>query len=427
MSKAAALVLGAGYNAHGLARSCRQASIPCYGFDALRHSPLQWSRLFAARRSATPGATFEQQRAELLLFARSLAEPLVLFTTDERWTVDALTSPDEYQAAGIVTPCRHGAASLLCIDKVAFSDWCGKHGIPTTVSLHFRAGSGWGEFCSKLDEMRFPIIVKPATKGNEQQTLGFSFYQLFDVPGQLRRWLDTLPPEGPAADLIAEQYIEGPVSNLVSLQGYAASGGVVHASQYRKLAQTQGRIGCSNVALIEPVDGQLLETTREILARLDFHGLFDIEFKTAVDEAQSYLIEINPRAGMLNFAAARMGVNLPALAIDDLGYKVAAARRRDGPPPAWIWCNHLAHSIEAIRSGRQNGRKGWIRSAAAQWREPLRGATIVDPMLTWSDPGPIARSAANLMAKAVSHLSERVKKRWSWQPSQFDATPNANA
>ncbi|WP_148080533.1 ATP-grasp domain-containing protein [Roseimaritima ulvae] len=402
MSNVSALIIGSGYNAHGLARSLHAVGVPCYGFDDSAAPLLEKSRLFHDRQLVSSALTFEAKRAALLTWVEQLPNPVVLFPTDERWLVDCLEHSDRYQRAGVVIPCANPQAALLCADKTRFKQWCQQQRVCTAKAIGYGKGDSWPAYQRVVEGMSFPIVVKPTTKGDNQTALGFSFYELFETVPDFLAWADARGSQGPSCDILAEEFIAGPVTSLVSLQGYVDRGGNILASQYRKLSQTEGFLGCGNVAQIEACDAELLRLTKSILGKLGFHGFFDIEFKLSGPRNTPYLIEINPRACMLNFAATRMGCNLPAAAISDMCPELKLELPDVSiPSEPWVWCRHLPHLVDSLRATASVRPVLWASGFAKHWWQPLAGKRRNDPMLMWRDVSPYRNLCGYLLGKAL--------------------------
>ncbi|WP_153556597.1 ATP-grasp domain-containing protein [Roseimaritima sediminicola] len=414
MQKATAFILGSGYNAHGLARSLARVATDCHGFDDDSTGFLHHSRLFCERYSAPHDWSLSQKREAILERIRDIGGPVVLFATDEQWLVDLLSNLAMYQEAGAVIPCLNPSAALLCAHKQHFKLWCHSEEIITAQSAFYNAAqpTNWNTFIQQASELPYPVVVKPSTKGSGQEELGFTFYKKFDSEESFREWAISRNVDDLSCDILVEEFISGPVTSLVSLQGYVDREGQVHAGQYRKLSQTQGMLGCGNVVQIEPCDRELFDTISVVLSKLAFHGFFDAEFKICEKTGKPYLIEINARPCMLNYAATVMGLNLPALAMTDMVPSYNAWRPCSKPRTRkWVWCRHLPHLIDSCTEAYSANSLLFPLSALKAWITPFRFLPTYDPLVSLADPLPILHLSRKLIQQAASRIRAKFATR----------------
>ena len=184
---------------------------------------------------------------------------------------------------------------------------------------------------------------------------------------------------------LVQPFLRGP---LVAVAGVSA-----HGETLCTVHQTARRIyppeaGVSAFAETIPLDHALDERVRDVLARVDFTGIWEAQFIRHDD--RHYLIDLNPRMyGSLGLAVAA-GANLPALLADVL---LDEPRRSCG-----------------YRAGvgfRAEMRELAVLAAAARRRDAGEIASVLRPrprtahaIVSWRDPGPAVLLARRILIRA---------------------------
>jgi D-aspartate ligase len=381
------VVIGSGYNAYGLVRSLGEAGIPSIVISGRTLCPVRYSRY--VRKTwiiSDKGGPSKNNREQILKKLAQLEKPTLFFPTDERWIVELLDHSAEYQKYRAAHPIRSPHITRLCLTKTDFAHWCQENGVLIPRTLNFHLGESWHSFLGDVSELSFPVVVKPNTKGLGDEELGFHFYSIFEDYEKLASWSKRFEDGGPRTAMLAQEFVPGPVENLISMQGYVDRLENVFVSQYVKLRQTKKALGCANSAWIQDCDAETLNLTQDILLKkLRFRGFFDIEFKRHEQNGMLYLIEINPRPGMLNYAATLMGMNLPRIALHDFSenephHLVSQPKLK----PGWLWTKLIDDfflELKDVLTSKPLGSKQ-ILTRMNSWRAPYKHKIVIDPM--WS-------------------------------------------
>lgn len=385
------IIIGGGYNAYGLIRSLGEVGIFPILICGQRISPPKYSRYIScAWIISGNGEPNRRSREQIFNKLDQLNKTGLLIPTDEAWVVELLDYGREYRKYGAVYPfCSHDV-TRLCLGKDEFALWCNKNGVLVPRSINFLTGTDWADFLREVSRLTFPVVVKPKTKGLGDDGLGFNFYRIFYDYKELLLWAERFDQEGPNVTILAQEFIPGPVENLVSLQGYVDNNEKIWASQYVKLRQTQRELGCTNVAVIQNCDDDVIELNNEILLnKLKFRGFFDVEFKRHQENKQLYLIEINPRPGMLNYAATLMGLNLPAIALEDLcHYKFHHSSFNSKQKTGWVWARLIDDFLYEVKNALSRRILSPWR-IFNKWYAPYKDKKmIIDPMWSTKDVKP---------------------------------------
>jgi predicted ATP-grasp superfamily ATP-dependent carboligase len=384
------IIIGGGYNGYGLIRSLGEVGIFPILISGQKMSPAKYSR-FISRSWIISGSgqPNRENRKKILSKLSQLNRSSFLIPTDEAWVVEFLDYGNEYKKYGADFPILSPNATRLCLSKDEFALWCNKKGILVPESIAYVFGTNWVDFLRRVSGLSYPVVIKPKTKGVGDVELGFNYYTIFYDHKSLLSWSKKFGIKGPKTTIIAQEFIPGSVKNLISLQGYINKKGRTWASQYVKLRQTQNELGCTQIAVVLNCNSGILKLTEEILLdKLEFQGFFDIEFKQNEINKKFYLIEINPRPGMLNYAATMMGVNLPLIAIKDIcmiNYELPPFKAFNNQE--WIWTRLLDDFFFELKntvSLKIFSPIIFIR----RWYRPYKNRKVIDPLWTVKDLKP---------------------------------------
>ena len=98
--------------------------------------------------------------------------------------------------------------------------------------------------------------------------------------------------------------------------GFSDGQNVVIPGIIQFLAASKAHTGIALQGKVSPVDGfeTVVEQFRQLITRIGFVGLFDIDFYRSKDTI--YFCELNLRYGGSGYAITKMGVNLPAMMVE---------------------------------------------------------------------------------------------------------------
>jgi predicted ATP-grasp superfamily ATP-dependent carboligase len=261
-----------------------------------------------------------------------------------------------------------GGGSAELVDKAALAARAESAGVPTPPTTVF---DDTAALLAGAGALRYPVIVKPATKTGAGSQQAFRA----DSPGDLCR-------VGPDAGRLVVQPFE--TAGIRSVSGVVWDGALLAVCHQRYERIWPLRAGVSCAAVTVSAD---LALERRLLPLLAGHrGIFQVQL------VGPYLLDVNPRAyGSMTLAVAA-GANLPAIAC------AAATGRSDGlvrsrPGVAYRWLEgDLRHLAQALRTGQMS------LGEAVRAARPRRGTA--HSLESATDPGPLLARLAYAMRGA---------------------------
>jgi D-aspartate ligase len=381
------VVMGLHVNGVGVVHTVARAGVAVVGLDARPRQPGFRSRL--ARTAVSPNP--EKEPAALLAFLRRLAAGL-----EGRWVL--LPTNDEYAefiAREQAALAPHFAFAALPPDTLGLvSDKWRFHGVVARLGIPGPAticpGSA-DELGARAGGLAFPCIVKPIMTSMWKGT-GRGKAVVAGTPAELLdhyRRLTSRP-----GDLVVQELIPGGDETVHFYFAYYDRTGRPRSEfTARKIRQYPPRFGTTCLAESRWVP-EIADTSRRLLAALDYRGLVDVEFKRDPRDGVFKIIEVNARIGLQHQLAAAAGANLPLAAWHDL----AGVSGPPAPPPRdgvkWMILDRdLESAAHYLRRGELT---------PADWLASLRGVRSV-ATLDWRDPRPFLSlfGAPTIKASAV--------------------------
>ncbi len=219
-------------------------------------------------------------------------------------------------------------------DKIFEKNW--QYGIaetvdvPTPLHCFFNGGD-----TPDVGHYRFPLIVKPSTRG---ATAGDWVFRLRIVQNhdELAALLQEITRDHPGREFQVAENIPGEPDHLYTVGAYAnADGKVLRTYTGRKLSQFPYHHGVASLAESVPLPDDVVAGAVRLLEAMRFFGISQVEYKLDVRDGLYKLIEVNGRSWLWIKLAAFSGVNLPLIQYYDLtgdprlGAAIAAAQRYD--------------------------------------------------------------------------------------------------
>lgn len=355
----ALVVGGRGAGTLGMVRSLGRAEIPVILLDENALSPAAHSvyvhKVVVSQLSGAPMVK------ELLALSASIAGPAVLFLNSD----DAVLTVSEYRAE-LESKYRFRLPSHACVtsltNKTSFQQLAEEHGFPVPRSVTVRHI----EDLSRLTEVRFPCVVKPARGTPNYIRARFARGYKVGSPEQAedvcRRILAVVP------GLVVQEWIEGPDSDLYfCLQYRAIDGATVCSFTGRKLSIWPPDVGVTASCTAAPEVRAILQPlTEAFFKQMSFVGMGGIEFKR--DGRTGEFLMIEPTVGRIDGqeeAATLHNANIPLAAyLHEIGSP--GLRVGEDPPPV-IWRDFFSHR-RSVRSNHSPPPKPNTRVYDAYWR-----------------------------------------------------------
>ncbi|MGH8184721.1 MAG: FAD-dependent oxidoreductase [Rhodanobacteraceae bacterium] len=363
-----AVVLGAGANGLGVARSLARARVPTWLLDTDARRPEMFTR--AAKPLAVRALHGETLVEDLERLAGTLFRDTrpVLFLTQEE-TVRTVSQSRERLADlyRFTLPPSETVHALQ--HKQGFQRLAEQHGAPIPPLVHVRTSDD----LPKLERLHYPVVVKPGGRHAEYARQFKKAYRMEDA-AQAGELVGRILPVMP--DVVVQEWIEGPDSDIYfCLQYLDRQGQVVTSFTGRKIRswppQTGGTASCTAAP---EAHAELSQLTEPFFRATGVVGMASMEYKRDARSGAFRMVE--PTIGRTDYqeeVATLNGVNLPHAAwCSELGTTFPE------PSPA------TRPRVWRVRSEDQQSAVAQKQSA----RQGFEGARVVEALWRGSDPVP---------------------------------------
>lgn len=381
----------------GLVRSLAKGNVPVFVIETDADQPAMHSRF--ARGVTVPALSGRVLADALLALARSLDSRSVLFLTSD----DAVRTVSEFRtdlerAYRFSLPSHQCLVSLM--SKTSFQQFAERHGFPVPRSVTI----GQTGHLSRLSNLTFPCIVKPAVKNTDYISCKFPrAYKVAtraEAEAVCRQVLPIIP------DLVVQEWIEGPDTNIYFCLQYRANDGhAVCSFTGRKLSIWPPTVGvttsCTAAPEVEPI---LQPLTQSFFQAASFVGMGSMEFKKDARSGQFLMIEPTiGRADLQEEVATLHGANIPLAAyLHEVGMTDVPAEKKS---ISVVWRGSWVHGTPTFDGDEaQSCGPRFLRYYDAYWRP--------------SDPMPALVHARNLLRQAVHSIIQAIVVRSKWATSR---------
>ena len=382
-----AVVLGAGANGLGVARSLARARVPVCLLDTdTRRADMRTRAATPLQIRATHGETLVEDLVRLGATQFSGVRPVLLLTQEE--SVRTVSHHRDRLSAlyRFSLPPMEVVDALL--HKEGFQRRAEQLGSTIPPLAHIRALAD----LPALGKLRYPVVVKP---GERDAAYARQFRKAYragsaeEAAALIRRILPVM------ADVVVQEWIEGPDSNIhFCLQYVDRDGQAAGSFAGRKIRSWPPQVGGTASCTAAPeVHAQLSAMTTRFFQAAGVVGMASMEYKRDARSGEFRMVE--PTIGRTDYqeeVATLNGVNLPYVAwcsALDLPLPPPAASRR---PVVW-----------RVRSED-------VQSAAAQGQRVTQGyppgGRVADAVCRWRDPVPC-------LVQALQHVRRALLKRTS--------------
>jgi predicted ATP-grasp superfamily ATP-dependent carboligase len=339
---------------------------------------------------------FSQQPQALLAVLADLARrhggPLPVFPSADP-DLDVLCLVHDAARPHVRWTMAEPALVAMLMDKGAFSELARRAGLPVPRTFTPRTLE---EAERVAAELTYPAIVKPSqptawkhpTLPREIRTAKAIVLHSGE---ELMAVCRAVAPWGLA--LVLQEYVPGDDSAHYDVHAYIDRQGQPRATfcgRKWRIHPPHVGSGCFVESLHEPV---LEALTVDILRRIGYRGIANLNFKRHSLTGEFKLLEINARVSQWTILTTRSGVNLPWLAYRDacdLAPPLLPPRRTG------LWYVSGKNDFRAVRGYVREGGLGWGGYLRSLMRRPL-----VCQVLSWRDPGPATRLTVNWIAEKM--------------------------
>jgi D-aspartate ligase len=374
-----ALVFGGDVTGLAVLRSLGRNGIPAFAASPSPH--LVRSRWYRP----APGEPVEETSDGRRLAAHLMKLPIekaVLIPASDDWAL-ALASLPEHVAASY--PATVGSRRVLktLIDKERFGAMAEELGVPTPRTIPVTGP----ESLDEIDEPDLPsFFLKPRNSQEFARRFGVKALRLAGR-GDAEQLLRRVAGEG--LEVVLQEFVPGPPTAHVFLDGYVDRGGAMRAClARRRLRMYPAEFGNSTRSVTIPLEevGPALESLHRLFDGIGFSGFFDAEFKHDERDGRFKIFEVNARPWWQLELAEASGLNVCRLAyMDALGQELP-------DPPGYEVGRTWVHPLPDLRAwwaGRRSGGtaggfplRAWLGGANAVFSldDPMPGLS----QLAWA-------------------------------------------
>ncbi|MDE2197290.1 MAG: FAD-dependent oxidoreductase [Gammaproteobacteria bacterium] len=386
-----AVVVGAGINGLGVARSLARENVPVWIVDSDSHQPGMHTR--AARPLAVPALQAEALVEGLRTLSSTVfgdSRPVLLLTQEE-----SVKAVSRYRHAlsphyRFTLPDPTVVESLL--HKQGFQRTAERLGAPIPPLVHLRSVPD----LHRLEAIRFPVVIKP---GERHPGYSRSFAKAYRIERceQAERLIRRILPV--MADVVVQEWIEGPDSNIYfCLQHIGKDGSLTASFTGRKIRSWPPQVGGTASCTAAPGETQeLAAMSLRFFREAGVAGLAGMEYKLDARSGDFRMVE--PTIGRTDYqeeVATLNGVNLPYAAYcAELG--VPGFQSAPTKQPV-VWRDRSADAQSAAAQN-QSIRQGFPR-----------GSVVTEALWRWHDPMPFLLHMTGRLGRALHLRTARMLK-----------------
>lgn len=383
-----AVVVGAGINGLGVARSLRRGGVRAFLTDS---DPTRSElRTRAARALCIPTLHGEEfVEALLRLHGRHwTGERPVLMLTQEEHVALVSKFRDRLSSFFLFSlPLPETVTALL--NKACFQKLAEGAGAPIPPLVRVRSIPD----LDKLSRLHYPVVVKPAERDAAYARRFRKAYRMetADETSALVREILTVFP-----DVVVQEWTGGPDSNIYfCLQYFDHAGGLVASFTGRKVRSWPPQVGGTASCVPAPeAHSELSQVTARFFRHVGMIGMAAMEYKRDARNGEYRMIE--PTIGRTDYqaeVATLNGVNLPLVAWGVESGNPIPAPARVPHPMGW---RVRSEDLQSARAQHQPARLD-VRVADAVWR--------------WNDPVPGIVQMGRRATRLVPSLGVGVRSR----------------
>ncbi|MGA2447173.1 MAG: carbamoyl-phosphate synthase [Polyangiaceae bacterium] len=397
------------YGTLAAARALGKEGVPVFVADSQWVAPASWSCHIAGRLSCPPVADVENFVDWLLWIGKRHSNCVICPTSDELCFVLAAFREDLAQTFSLYQPELSVVEQLL--DKGRLLEHARAVGldVPETWLPESDADVDRAQ-----RECAGPILIKPRTqillsthnKGSLIQREGTGLRLAYERFIRGNTYAPAVRERLSAATRpMLQRYYPEATERVYSLAGFRDRTGCHFvAFAANKVLQRPRSMGVGLCFEEAVVDQNLLEGGQELLKRVGYYGVFELEFIRV--GGRSLLIDANPRFyNQLAFDVAR-GLPLPQLAYagalgqEDVVERLFAGLGGRRPSRTHAFCNQLSLGV-MVRAERILG--AMSGEEATRWRDWRRdrNGSLVDAVADPEDPGPYVAEVARQVLDVV--------------------------
>lgn len=347
---------------------------------------------------------------ELGRLGRRLGERAVIVPCHDRHVL-AVSAAREWLAQWFEIVLPEHEVILRLMDKAALAAFARAHDLPVPATHVLTASDDIEPIAA---EIRYPCVLKPSYRTRRWAEVttskGFKLESAAELCDHFARF-------GPLADeILVQEWIDGPPSELYSFNGYFDRHGKLLASFVaRKLRQWPPETGQSSCGE-EVENGAVRELAISLLGTVPFAGLAYVEIKRDVEADDYFIVEPNVGRPTGRSAIAEAGgvEILLTMYCDALGLPLPEGREQRYVGVKWVHLRRDLQSVIATRSTTGMSVLSWIRS--------LSGPKMY-AVFSWSDPLPFVFDLYEAALSLLPGRSEAARGFKALRASRLSESP----
>lgn len=274
----------------GVIRSLGRAGVPVYGVHERFYAPVATSRYLAGRITWEPDpADIDQVTSGLKLIAERIGRPAVLFPTDDIGAIYLAEHGSELRDYFLFAQPPADLSRRLA-DKYAMYQLCRELGVPCPpICVPDSIAEARGFAISA----GYPLIAKITTAWRASGVLPSTsilgdhddLINMFNSCGEL------------GIGLMLQEYIPGGAGHDWFFHGYCDASSACRPA-FTGIKIRSLPLGAGGTTFGKSVANEKLrDQFTELCARLDYHGIMDLDIRLDARDGQYNLLDFNPRLG----------------------------------------------------------------------------------------------------------------------------------
>jgi D-aspartate ligase len=398
----------------GAIRSLGRLGIPVYGVHEGPWAPAANSRYLHGRWFWRPSPDdADRVTADLLRLAGRIGRQAVLIPTDDAGSI-FLAEHGEVLRQAFLFPSPPAGLPRRVAGKYSMYQMCREFGVPCPQAVVPQSAAEAREFAARVG---FPLIAKLTTPWAAAQAPGLSGAKLRsttivrDFP-ELNGVRESCETHG--AGLMLQEFIPGGPGQDWFFHGYCDAGSVCRpAFTGVKERSYPAHTGLTSLGHSAP-NSRLSQQVSELLARLSYQGIVDLDLRLDARDGTYKLLDFNPRLGA-QFRLFRDGAGMDvvlAAYLDLTGGRVPESEQITGR----TFLVESYDPLSALAHWRRGelGLRSWLASVRkvdeTAWfaRDDLRPFGLMCMRMGWR----MASVASGPLARGKRHAAPRTEPRY---------------
>ncbi|WP_306332862.1 ATP-grasp domain-containing protein [Streptomyces sp. KL118A] len=276
----------------GAVRSLGRAGVEVHLVADDRQSPVQHSRyLHRMHAPPVPGASLAEVAAVLRRVSRRLTGPAVLIPLDDASAL-AVSALYEELTDCFLLPRTPGNVAERVADKATLAQVCAQAGVahPTTLTPESAA-----EAAVAVDRLGAPAVAKWSRPWLLPRDTGLRSTTVIGSPHEAAALFDRRAEAG--SRLLLQAFVPGAREADWFVHGCAGRNGVVRGGGTGRKHRSWPRSAGLTVSGEWTANPALWSAAAQVVAALEYRGIFDLDFRRDAATGDFHLIDFNPRPG----------------------------------------------------------------------------------------------------------------------------------